>query len=520
MRLKIPTRLWQRCPANRRLQVLLAVIAGAHLLLSGCASLEPVDLPGEYALPPAETQPWRALAAENAADWFALLNTGQQGLAWRLRAIDSATRSIDLQTFLWKEDPSGFEIMRHILMAAKRGVRIRFLIDDTFTIDEDHLLYQIDQHPNIAVRIYNPFNRRYNSFVLRELMNLGAFARLDHRMHNKTMVVDNRAAIIGGRNLADAYFGYHPQSNFRDMEVLTVGPVAVSISEQFDAYWNCGWSFPVDRIIKTSAGAPKPEEQGQLLAADPGRQQIEDVEARQVAWSALARAAQAGNAILIADEPAHVNPSLSADRPNQLARLLIDWIDRAREEIIIVSAYLIPTPELEAAVERAENRGVHVRILTNSLRSNNHTAAHAVYRRHIKRIMDHGADLHEVRARAKDRAFYMQAPVDDKDLGLHAKLLLIDQTISFIGSPNLDPRSLRLNTEIGILVQSQAFNHRVRQKLEMDFSKRNAWHLQQSDSGNTIWVADDAVRTTQPAASSFQLLEDWFLSILPIEDEM
>lgn len=519
IRKRLPGELhWQ--PIGRRLQVLVIFITCGHLLLSGCATLKPVDLPAEYAQPPAETQPWRHLAAEKTDDWFALLNTGHQGLAWRLRAIDSATRSIDLQTFLWKEDPTGFEIMRRIILAAERGVRVRFLIDDTFTIDEDNLIYQIDQHPNIAVRIYNPYNRRYNGFVLRELMNLGEFARLDHRMHNKTMMVDNRAAIIGGRNLADEYFGYHPQANFRDMEMLTVGPIVLSISERFDAYWNCGWSFPVDRIIKNPSGTVKPKAWEQLISDDRDSESAEDHATRQAEWLSMARTAPAGKALLIADEPAHADPAATAEQPNQLARELIDWIDRAREELILVTAYLIPTPAFEAAVERAEKRGVRVRILTNSLRSNNHTAAHAVYRRHIKRIMGHGADLHEVRARAKDRAVYMQVPVDDKNLGLHAKLLLIDQTISFIGSANLDPRSLHLNTEIGILVQSKAFNHRVRQKFEMDFSKRNAWQLQESDSGKTIWVADDAVRTTQPAASNFQLLEDWFLSILPIEDEM
>jgi putative cardiolipin synthase len=399
-------------------------------------------------------------------------------------------------------------------------VRVRFLIDDTFTIGEDALLARIARHPNIAVRIYNPFNRRYNSFVLRELLNLGEFHRLDHRMHNKIMVVDNRAAIIGGRNLADEYFGHHPDANFRDMEILTAGPVAVSISAQFDAYWNCGWSFPLDRIVEAKGGNIAPEALIMLLAGADGAMPAEDPAGRQAQWLAMARQAQAGEALLVADAPAHEDPAAAEELPNQLARVLIEWIDRARSELILVSAYLIPTPALEAAVERAEGRGVQVRILTNSLRSNNHTAAHAVYRRHIRRIMNHGADLHEVRARAKDRARYMQVPVDDKKLGLHAKFLLIDEDVSFIGSPNLDPRSLHLNTEIGILVHSRAFNRRLRQALAIDFERRNAWHLQKTDDGRFMWVGDDEVLTAQPSDSGFQRLEDWFLGMLPIEDEM
>jgi len=203
-----------------------------------------------------------------------------------------------------------------------------------------------------------------------------------------------------------------------------------------------------------------------------------------------------------------------------LAQALVSWIDQANEELILVSAYLIPTPELENAVEQAENRGVRVRILTNSLSSNNHTAAHSAYRHHVHRLIGHGADLHEVRSDAKDRSVYMRDPVDDKDLGLHAKLLLIDQERTFIGSANLDPRSLRLNTEIGLLVESTELNQRLRQNLEIDFNKRNAWHLQMVDDKRIVWVADDTVLDSQPADSAFQRLEDWFLSILPIEGEM
>lgn len=490
------------------------------LMAYGCGTLKPLDLPAEHAPAPARAQPWTGLSAERPDDWFAPLNTGREGLTWRLRAIDSATRSIDLQTFLWKEDRIGLEITRRILVAAERGVRVRFLVDDTFTIDEDVLLARIDRHPNIAVRIYNPYNRRYNSFVLRELLNLGEFHRLDHRMHNKVMVVDNRAAIIGGRNLADEYFGHHPDANFRDMEILTAGPVAASISAQFDAYWNCGWSFPLDRIVKGKGGTVAPEALIMLLAGADDVMPAEDPAGRQTEWLAMARQAQAGEALLVADAPAHADPAAAEELPNQLARVLIEWIDRAQSELILVSAYLIPTPALEAAVERAEGRGVQVRILTNSLRSNNHTAAHAVYRGHIRRIMNHGADLHEVRARAKDRALYMQLPADDKQLGLHAKFLLIDQDVSFIGSPNLDPRSLHLNTEIGILIRSEAVNRRLRQALAIDFERRNAWHLQKTDNGRFIWVGDDAVLAAQPADSGFQRLEDWFLGTLPIEDEM
>lgn len=505
------------CSLRTVLRVLTISIA---VLFIGCATLQPVDLPDEHGFKPADSELWRALGAERSDNWFKLLNSGDEAFEWRLRLIDSATRSLDLQTFLWKEDATGLRVLRHILQAADSGVRVRLLLDDTFTIGENDTIFDIDQHPNIEYRIYNPFARRYDSFVLRQLMNAGEFSRLDHRMHNKVMIADNRAAILGGRNIADEYFGNHEVANFRDMELLTVGPITEFLSNRFDDYWNSDWSFPVDRILDS----PAPENQAAVLI--PRLQETvalgleEDHQTRRSMWLSAASSAVPGTASLVSDEPARENPAAENEAPNQLAHALAAWIDQSNEELIIVSAYLIPTPELEEAIERAENRGVQVRILTNSLRSNNHIAAHSAYRNHLQRLIGHGADLHEMRAQAKDRSIYMQRPVDEKHLGLHAKLILVDREHSFIGSANLDPRSLHLNTEIGIFIQSRELNQRLREMLAVDFHKRNAWHLQVAGDGRIAWVADDMILDSQPADSVFQRLEDWFLSILPIEEEM
>ena len=496
------------------------LIAGIVIIFSGCATLQPVDLPDENALEPAETEFWTALATERSGNWFKLLNSGDEAIEWRLRLIDSATRSLDLQTFLWLEDTTGLTVLRHILDAADRGVRVRILLDDLFTVGESDMIFAIDHHPNIEYRIYNPFGRRYDSIFLREVMNLGEFYRLDHRMHNKVLVADNRTAIIGGRNIADEYFGDHLTANFRDMEVLTAGPVVESISSSFDDYWNNNWSIPADRVLEFSLPEKEPEVSMLRLKATIERGLEENHMTRRSMWLSAARSAAPGKASVIADDPAQQNPAAANEMPNQLAHALVKWIDRSNDELILVSAYLIPTPELEAAIERAESRGVRVRILTNSLRSNNHVPAHSFYRNHIERLIGHGADLHEVRALAKDRSIYMGNPVDNKKLGLHAKLILFDRDHVFIGSTNLDPRSLHQNTEIGIFIQSNELNQRLREKLAIDFHKRNAWHLQMGDDGKIVWVADDIVLDSQPADSAFQRIEDWFISILPVEEEM
>jgi putative cardiolipin synthase len=495
------------------------VLSAAFLLVTGCSSLKPVDLPEQYSAAPAQTTLWSHLDTVRSDDWLHLLNTGDEAIDWRLRLIDSASQSLDLQTFLWKDDETGLKILRNIYEAAERGVHVRILLDDTFTATHDEAILDIDHHPNIEFRIYNPFEHRTSSMLVRQLLNLGDFSRVDHRMHNKVMVVDNRAAIVGGRNLADEYFGNHDAANFRDMEVLTAGPAVQSLSNQFDDYWNSGWSFPVERVINVEpTKSPEEFEAWVLTTVEPGLN--EDPTARAQVWKQTAQNAVAGEVLVLGDAPATEDPAAPDELPTQLSQVLIDRMESANEELILVSAYLIPTPELEQTIERAENRGVRVRILTNSLRSNNHVAAHSAYRHHVRRLVDHGAEVHEVRVFAKDRSLYMEEPVGDKHLGLHSKLLLIDDQLSYIGSANMDPRSLRLNTEMGLLINSSEFNKLVREVVALDFHQRNAWYLQPQTDGSLSWVAEDIVLHEQPAESTLQRLEDWFLSVLPIEDEM
>ena len=230
--------------------------------------------------------------------------------------------------------------------------------------------------------------------------------------------------------------------------------------------------------------------------------------------------ADTGEAVLFFDQPPEDNPKNRDEAPVQVANELTELFDNAASEIVIVSAYLIPTPHLEGAVERALDRGVRVRILTNSISSNNHLTAHSAYRNHIDTLLGHGAELHEVRTDAKDRDQYMVTPVDRKLLALHAKALVIDDDKVFVGSANLDPRSLRINTEMGLLVKSERFNRSVRAALEGDFSTANAWRLELQEDGSVYWVADDRTLASQPASSFMQRIEDWFFSHLPIEGEM
>ena len=502
---------------NRASTLLLLLCS---VVLTGCATLQPLALRPEQARAPVETGPWGELDSAPPGDWFVLLNEGPGALDWRLRAIDSATESIDLQTFLWTFDTVGAMVLDHLVAAAERGVVVKILVDDSFLLGEDDILLEIAHHPNIEYRIFNPFKRRADGAATRQALNLAEFHRLDHRMHNKAMIVDNRVAIVGGRNLADEYFGLHPVANFRDLEVMVGGPIVLDVTAEFDNYWNDRWSVPIGTLSHVAHTAADLDAARAVRAANIHVHAEESPADRQAAWLSVVDSAVDGEATLFADEPPEKNPAQVSEAPVQVANALMDMLDAASEEVLIVSAYLIPTPELEGAVERAVARGVRIRMLTNSIRSNNHLTAHSAYRNHIRELLDGGAELHEVRIDATDRHIYMLSPVGEKQLALHAKALVIDDDKVFIGSANLDPRSLRINTEMGFLIESEALNAEVRKAVTPDFSRTNAWQLELDEEGRVIWVSHDVTLTEQPAASILQRIEDWFFSHLPIEDEL
>ncbi len=483
---------------------------------AGCSRLDPINLPWDASPAATQTGPLADLDKIYAGDWQIPLNDGPNALAWRLRAIDSATRSIELQSFIWKSDTVGSLIRERLFAAADRGVQVRILIDDSFLVGQDAWVLEIAHHDNIQYRVYNPYRRRSSNALSRTILNLSEFHRLDHRMHNKLMVVDGQVGIIGGRNLADEYFGLDPEANFRDMELLVGGPIVGSLSASFDNYWNDKWALPIDAVAHVSLKPPANQtsnENKEVYETEVPRERLEE-------WQMVVRKGYRGRTRLVVDDPPKDSPDASSDRPIQVANSLYEILGDADEEIIIVSAYLIPTPVLTDALRQAVARGVRIRMLTNSINSNNHISAYAAYRKHIAELLSAGASVHEVRVDAESRPRYIIPPVARKNLGLHAKYLIVDQKSVFIGSSNLDPRSLRINTEIGLLVRDRALAKAMSRLTAPDFDRSNAWELQLDETGALIWVGDDEVRNSEPASKGFQRLEEWFFAHLPIEQEL
>ncbi len=303
----------------------LALRLSLVAILAACSPLAPREVSNDEisAHSPVES---------NASGEFVLLDEGPDALETRLLAIDSATESIDLQTFLWFNDTAGTRVLAHLRAAADRGVEIRILVDDSFLLGEESTLRAVAKHPQISYRIYNPFKVRAAGFNEAMLLNAVDFKRLNHRMHNKAMIVDGRWAIVGGRNLADEYFGFHDKANFRDLELLVRGPAVTGISTAYEQYWNAPWSFPVEDLIADGDTVVLP-------APESGEANEESI-----SGTLTTRFSHAvpGVATLIADNP----PTADESAEQVVAPFLSRLFDSAEEEIVILSAYLIPTPEL------------------------------------------------------------------------------------------------------------------------------------------------------------------------------
>jgi len=335
-------------------------------------------------------------------------------------------------------------------------------------------------------------------------------------MHNKLLVVDGRVAIIGGRNQANEYFGYESNHNFRDFELVVGGPFLNQLSAVFDLYWNDPWSIPIEDLVPAGDGQDFASLQAWLRENSRAHSEVGKPTAQD--WSDLFADAYRADLQLLVDAPADAAPDL--DAPVQLAAALVARIDAVERDLVLVSAYFIPTEALTAAIERATARGVRVRILTNSLGSNNHVSAHAAYAAHRPALLAAGAELYELRADAASREFYLDPSVAQSLFGLHEKGALFDECCLFVGSANMDPRSLRLNTEVGLLIDSPRLNARVRTLLERDLLPTNAWRVELDASGDVEWIGENGAQSHTPPASFFLRAESWFFGLLPIEGQM
>lgn len=503
---------------------------------------------------------------------FVLLAGAEAAYTGRLALIQAAQKTLDIQYYAIHADASTAKLLQEIAQAAGRGVRVRMLLDDFHSAGKDAQVMRMAFVPGVEMRMFNPVMGARSSPPLRALSTLTDFSRAQQRMHNKQLIADNMVGIAGGRNLGDAYFDALDSDNFIDLDILAAGAVVRQLSRSFDSYWNNARAYPAESLLSLSEldamlspeqqvrmqahhsrseSTPRQAEQaatqqallalppmvlesapwiwapGLVLADQPAKIALpSDSEAP--AADALAEAA-AEPAPLIQASPASRRQAASAnastgsqqalrrvlapmDAQSNVVDGLLTLVDLARSKLLIVSPYFVPGADMKAAFARAIARGVQVRILTNSLASNDAPLAHAGYARHRKELLAMGVQLYELRSlqtgdphsTLRGAASQVNGASGGSRAMLHSKLMVVDEQLTIVGSMNLDMRSQLQNTEIALLVASRKLSGQAQRHISATLAE-SAWHVTLGGNGKLLWQApperDWGDQTTEPDAS-------------------
>jgi cardiolipin synthase C len=461
---------------------------------------------------------------------FRLLMTGSESFSMRLALIEAAEKSLDLQYYSINDDTTSNLLLEALVRAQKRGVLIRFLLDNIMFNQVEETFYMIDGFKNLEIRIFNPFITRHDGIILRAIRVLTDIDRLNHRMHNKALIADNQMAIIGGRNLGDEYFEEDTDVIFRDIDILAAGPVTARISQSFDSYWNGKDAIPVGQLRKPNRNLEKVEIVREKLAEYWEKVMATD-KGRKLLQSPLTGHLKDGNVTLIwakvefiADDPQKIDK----DRENAQSKPLIrlgSLLQKATSEFIAVTPYFVPGNGGVQYLTSLVERGVKVQIVTNSLASTDIVAAHTGYRRYRKALVSHGIELYEMKPtggkRPRQRLIGISAPSSAR---LHAKAYVVDKREVMIGSFNLDPRSLALNTELALTIHSPELAAQVIKMLDEITTTESSYHLVVAESGWLVWKATEnnhAVEySREPKVGLWRNMEAVFMGLLPIEDHI
>jgi cardiolipin synthase C len=528
----------------------LPLVVVLVLSLAGCASLQPgssVPKSASVALVhPEETRLGGRF--ENAAlvhggdSAFRIMSVGVDGFLIRAQLIDAAERTLDVQYFIFHGDETGRLLTDSLLRAADRGVRVRVLVDDGDTRAGDEQILALDAHPNVQVRVFNPFAYRGHSTLRRTLEFMFHASRLDYRMHNKLLVVDNAVALVGGRNIGNQYFQMDPESQFADDDVFAAGPIAVRLSATFDEFWNSPFAIPAAALDRHQSSAKAlTERRGR--AAERSEQQLQTLNSDGINYAARIATGEPYASVLsgalplvwaqaevVSDSPDKKNIESGDRRGRLMARPVLKAARAAQSEVLIVTPYLVPAPDEFALLQDLRMRQVQVRILTNSLESTPDPIAQAGYRKYRIPLLKDGVELHELRALLGNTRGSGQTAVVSRygNYGLHAKLFVFDRQELFIGSMNFDQRSRHLNTEIGLIIDSPELAQQTAMRFERMVQPANAyalaWRTLGTGSSQLVWDSQEngnAIEyTREPARSDWQRVEQTLMSWLPIAGEL
>lgn len=493
-------------------------------LLSACASPslreDRAPLEPSFAKPPSEQGILWEMADGIMTEYgpehsgFLLLDGSKLALQARLALIDSAVSSLDIQTYLWYPDNSGRLILERAVAAANRGVHVRLLVDDLITLGQDQVIYELEQRPNIEVRLFNPWEDRSTMSRLGEM--LMEKERLNVRMHNKLLIADGNAAVVGGRNIGDHYFGMHSDYNFHDLDLFAFGYAARQSNVMFDSFWNSDWVVSaVDIDLEPDPEFARQQWQ-QIQKKNRESTELETIGVEPRNWDQLIRDSvdqlSIGTGTLIFDE------AIAGAIEQNVANELFGLLDIAQEELLITNAYLIPGEPAIEFLQSLTDRGVQVKILTNSLESHDVPAVNSHYREWRDDLILAGAELYELRADAEIKNVVDVPPVEGEFIGLHTKAFVMDGRYSFVGSMNFDPRSMNINTESGAFIDSPGLAEALTRLMERDMQPVNAWQVLLDENGEPYWVNSDQTVYKQPARNTSQRIQDKLFKVLPKEE--
>jgi putative cardiolipin synthase len=433
-----------------------------------------------------------------------------------LALINDAERTLDAQYYLWDSDAVGYLLLSRLIAAADRGVSVRLLVDDMRLRSRTRSIASLCLHPNMAIRVFNPWAKRSNAGA-QALEFIRRFGKLDQRMHNKLLVADNERAIFGGRNVAVEHYGLGETFNLVDFDIQLAGTEVPDLSDVFETYWESPAS---------AAGASLGEsvsrvdlEATRALVAEELRKwtpMLSTVLAEEDAWDhrmgSISRSLSEGAVSIVSDAP-----GVSRDtRPTQVIEALRRAVDSAKRDLVVVTPFFVPSEIDVEWYQRMVDRGVRIRILTNSLASNSGTISNSGFKKQRLALVKAGVELHELRTDAAAKSEWETAPQVSRYLGLHAKLYAIDRERVFLGSVNLDPRSKFINTEMGVLIEDAELAVDTADEIVRLMTSDNAWRVEIGPDGRLRWhsdtetrlalwpIADPRLHLTPPVASTIQ----------------
>ncbi|RBW52075.1 phospholipase D family protein [Marinobacter sp. F3R11] len=515
---------WFRRHCPRPISILVLV-----LVISGCALPPVAERTESWSVPAGQTANTRlgsAIAplagAHPGESGVIMLENPYDAFAARALLAEGAETTLDVQYYIWQYDITGTMLLDALYRAAERGVRVRLLLDDNGISGLDKPLAAMDTHPNIEVRLFNPFVVRNPKWI----GYLTSFPRLNHRMHNKSFIADNQAAIIGGRNIADAYFGAGQGALFADLDVLAIGPVVHELSDDFDRYWSSASAYPATTIL------PAADQDDLALIVDTARQCSLSSEASKyicvVAESRLLKGLLEGNleftwapVTMVSDDPAKVLGEKSEN--GLLSRQLAEVMGSPERSVTLVSPYFIPTQAGVDIFRDMESRGVQVRVLTNSLEANDVAMVHAGYAKYRKPLLEAGVQLFEMRELSG--GVPVESQLQNNLMGssassLHAKTFAVDNERLFVGSFNFDPRSVHINTELGFVIESPELTQMMNARFD-EQTRVIAYELVLDEGGDLQWLernGEEVIRYNHdPGTGLIKRMMVAFFSFLPIE---